>query len=375
MPLPTITWHNDKIRMIDQTRLPGELVYLEIDQLEILAEAIKSLRVRGAPAIGIAGAFGVLLSAQSAGDEAHEGFFAQLAHDVAFLRRTRPTAVNLGWALDRMLAVAQAHRGQPLSAVRAALQREALEIFEEDRQTCRALGRHGAELVPSQATAMTHCNTGALATADFGTALGVLFTAHAQGKKLHVIVDETRPLLQGARLNMWELQQEGIPCTLICDNMAAFYMQRNHIDFCIVGADRIAANGDTANKIGTYSLAVNAKHHGIPFYVAAPISTIDFAIASGQEIPIEERQPEEITNAFGRRTAPEGSQVYNPAFDVTPHELIAGIITEAGVVYPPFKRNLTGLNSKAQGSNSKSSEPVRLSSPPEIPLDTLIKKL
>ncbi|MGH7457349.1 MAG: S-methyl-5-thioribose-1-phosphate isomerase, partial [bacterium] len=209
--------------------------------------------------------------------------------------------------------------------------------------TCRALGRHGAALIPNPATVITHCNTGALATADFGTALGVLFTAHAQGKKLHVFVDETRPLLQGARLNMWELMQEGIACTLICDNAAAFVMQRQKIDCCIVGADRIARNGDTANKIGTYSLAVNAQKHGIPFYVAAPISTIDFSLATGREIPIEQRAAEEITKGFGRRTAPPDAVVYNPAFDVTPHELIAAIITEAGVVRPPYERHLPEL--------------------------------
>jgi methylthioribose-1-phosphate isomerase len=353
MPFTTIGWHHGKIRMIDQTRLPEQLVYLEIDQLEVLAEAIKSLRVRGAPALGVAGAFGVLLSAQAHHSNEKQDFFAKLADDIEFLRHTRPTAVNLGWALDRMHAVAQAHRASPVEKIREELQQEALRIFEEDRQTCRALGSHGAGLVPQQAIALTHCNTGALATADFGTALGVLFTAHAQGKKLHVIVDETRPLLQGARLNMWELQQEGIPCTLICDNMAAFYMQRRHVDFCIVGADRIAGNGDTANKIGTYSLAVNAHHHKIPFYVAAPVSTIDFSLASGGEIPIEERKPEEITNAFGRRTAPAGSRVYNPAFDITPHELITAIITEAGVVRPPFEINLRELNSKKQGPNLK----------------------
>lgn len=343
MPLTTIAWHNGKIRMIDQTRLPAELAYLEIDQLEALAEAIRSLRVRGAPALGVAGAFGMLLSAQAAPQNIKEEFFSRLEQDAEFLRRTRPTAVNLGRAVDHMLAAARQNAAEPIGQICARLQSEAFAIFEEDRQTCRALGRHGAELVPQSATVITHCNTGALATADYGTALGVLFAAHAQGKKLHVIVDETRPLLQGARLNMWELQQEGIPCTLICDNMAAFYMQRNPVDFCIVGADRIAANGDTANKIGTYSLAINARHHNVPFYVAAPISTIDFALASGKEIPIEERKPEEITTPFGRRTAPEGSRVYNPAFDVTPHELIAAIITEAGVIWPPFIGNLAPL--------------------------------
>ncbi|MGH7496521.1 MAG: S-methyl-5-thioribose-1-phosphate isomerase [bacterium] len=353
MPITTICWNHGKIRMIDQTRLPEELVYLEIDQLETLAEAIKSLRVRGAPALGIAGAFGVLLSAQSSPPGDKRAFFAKLADDIEFLRRTRPTAVNLGWALDRLRVVAQAHQAASLERIREELQQEAFKLFEENRQTCRRLGRHGAELVPQEATVITHCNTGALVAADFGTALGVLLTAHAQGKKLHVIVDETRPLLQGARLNMWELQQEGIPCTLICDNMAAFYMQRQHVDFCIVGADRIAANGDTANKIGTYSLAVNAQYHKIPFYVAAPISTIDVALATGDKIPIEERQPEEITGPFGRRMAPAGSRAYNPAFDVTPHELITAIITEAGVLRPPFEINLQRLTSKKQPSTLK----------------------
>ncbi len=343
MPVSTITWHNGKIRMIDQTRLPGELVHLEITQLDVLGEAIKSLRVRGAPALGVAGAFGTLLSAQLFHGEDKAAFFTQLERDMKYLRATRPTAVNLGWALDRMRDVAQSHLASSLAEIKAALREEAQMIFEEDRRTCRALAEHGATLVPQNATVMTHCNTGALATADYGTALGVLFAAHAQGKKLHVFVDETRPLLQGARLNMWELMNEGIDCTLICDNTAAFVMQRQHIDFCVVGADRIAANGDTANKIGTYSLAVNARQHGVPFYIAAPISTIDFNIRAGKEIPIEERSAEEVTAGFGRRTAPEGSRVYSPAFDVTPHELIAAIITEAGVIQPPFGQNLQAI--------------------------------
>lgn len=343
MPVSTIVWHNGKIRMIDQTRLPAELVYLEIAALEILGEAIKSLRVRGAPALGVAGAFGALLSAEKFHGGDKPAFFAQFERDIEYLRATRPTAVNLGWALDRMQRSAHAHREHPLAAIKAALHEEAQMIFEEDRRTCRALAEHGAALVPPNATIITHCNTGALATADYGTALGVLFAAHAQGKKLHVFVDETRPLLQGARLNMWELMNEGIDCTLICDNTAAFVMQRRRVDFCIVGADRIAANGDTANKIGTYSLAVNARQHGVPFYIAAPISTIDFGIRTGKDIPIEERSAEEVTNGFGRRTAPEGSRVYSPAFDVTPNEFIAAIITEAGVIRPPFEKNLKAI--------------------------------
>jgi methylthioribose-1-phosphate isomerase len=340
MPVTTIEWLENKVKIIDQTRLPAELIYLHIDQVEILGEAIKKLRVRGAPAIGIAGAFGVLLAIQHFHGENKNQFFAALDRAVDYLRGTRPTAVNLSWALERMRRTAEAHRREAIAQIKKLLFAEANKIYEEDRQTCRALGRHGAELIPNPATIITHCNTGALATADFGTALGVLFSAHAQGKKLHVFVDETRPLLQGARLNMWELMQEGISCTLICDNTAAFVMQRQKIGCCIVGADRIARNGDTANKIGTYSLAVNAQKHGVPFYVAAPISTIDFNINTGEQIPIEERVAEEVAEGFGKRTTPVGAQVYNPAFDVTPHHLISAIITEAGVIRPPYEQNL-----------------------------------
>jgi methylthioribose-1-phosphate isomerase len=343
MPVTTIEWLDNKVKLIDQTKLPAELVYLHIDAVEALGEAIKKLRVRGAPAIGIAAAFGVLLGVQNFFGDDKEKFFSELDRVVACLRGTRPTAVNLSWALARMRRTAEAHRHQPITQIKNELFSEANKIFIEDQQTCRAIGRHGAGLIPNSATIITHCNTGALATADFGTALGIIFTAHAQGKKLHVVVDETRPLLQGARLNMWELMQEGIPCTLICDNTAAFVMQRQKIDCCIVGADRIARNGDTANKIGTYSLAVNAQKHGIPFYVAAPISTIDFNIATGEDIPLEERAAEEITEGFGRRTAPQNACVYNPAFDVTPNDLIAAIITEAGVIRPPFGRRLPEL--------------------------------
>ncbi|MCG3119186.1 MAG: Methylthioribose-1-phosphate isomerase [bacterium] len=343
MPVTTIAWIDHKVRLIDQTKLPTDLVYLDIDEVETLGEAIKKLRVRGAPALGVAGAFGVLLGLQKFHDEEKAKFFLELQRVVTYLRGTRPTAVNLAWALERMQRIAEAHREQPLAQIKNALFAEANKIFVEDQQTCRAIGRHGAALIPDPATIITHCNTGALATADFGTALGVAFTAHAQGKKLHIIVDETRPLLQGARLNMWELLQENIPCTLICDNMAAFVMQRRKIDCCLVGADRIARNGDTANKIGTYSLAVNAQKHGVPFYVVAPVSTIDFNIASGQEIPIEERAAEEITEGFGRRTAPFNVEVYNPAFDVTPNDLITAIITEAGAIRPPYAQNLSKL--------------------------------
>jgi methylthioribose-1-phosphate isomerase len=347
MPVTTIEWLDNKVKLIDQTKLPGELVHLHVDQVEVLGEAIKKLRVRGAPAIGIAGAFGVLLGVQHFRGEDKNQFFTEMDRVISYLRGTRPTAVNLSWALERMRRTAETNEEKTISQIKQSLFVEAQKIFAEDRETCRALGRHGAALIPNPATIITHCNTGALATADFGTALGVLFTGHAEGKKLHVFVDETRPLLQGARLNMWELMQEGISCTLICDNAAAFVMQRQKIDCCIVGADRIARNGDTANKIGTYSLAVNAQKHRVPFYIAAPISTIDFSLATGKEIPIEQRAAEEITEGFGRRTAPPNAAVYNPAFDVTPHELIAAIITEAGVIRPPYENNLPELQSRS----------------------------
>ena len=340
MPVTTIEWRNNCIRMIDQTRLPSELIYLEIQEVDVLAEAIKSLRVRGAPAIGVAGAFGVLLIAQNYTNDSQNDFLDILKSRAAFLNATRPTAVNLSWAITRMLRVAEMNKSRPVSKIKTLLKAEAIAIWEEDRKTCRAIGKHGSGLIKDGFNVLTHCNTGALATADYGTALGALFTAREQGKKIHVYADETRPLLQGARLNVWELMNEGIEVTLICDNTAGFIMQQGKIDCAIVGADRIAANGDTANKIGTYTVAVLCKQHHIPFYIAAPYSTIDFNIKSGTEIPIEERAAEEITKGFGRRTAPENTKVYNPAFDVTPHEFIAAIVTEKGVIRPPFEINL-----------------------------------
>ncbi len=340
MPVTTIEWVNGKVRMIDQTRLPNELLYLEIDSVPVLAEAIKSLRVRGAPAIGIAGAFGMVLGVQHFEGEDKTAFLQELKRVGEALNATRPTAVNLSWAIRRMLNVAEQNAHLSVPEIQARLLEEAQLIWEEDRKICRALGRHGAELLKDGCNVLTHCNTGALATADYGTALGVVFAAHEQGKKLHVFVDETRPLLQGARLNMWELMHEGIEATLITDNTAAFVMQQGKVDCVILGADRIAANGDTANKIGTYNVAVLAQKHGVPFYVAAPYSTIDFSLSDGSQIPIEERPPEEVTEGFGRRIAPEGARVYNPAFDLTPHDLITAIVTEKGVVPPPFDVNL-----------------------------------
>ncbi|HEX9653505.1 MAG TPA: S-methyl-5-thioribose-1-phosphate isomerase [bacterium] len=340
MPVTTIQWVNGKVQMIDQTRLPLELVYLDISDVEVLAEAIKKLRVRGAPAIGIAGAFGVILGVQNFQGEDQAAFFKLLQQTADYLSTTRPTAVNLSWAVQRMKRVAEENHNLSVPDIKKRLLQEALTIWEEDRQTCRKLAEHGAQLIRDGFRILTHCNTGALATADYGTALGVVFTAKAQGKKVCVFADETRPLLQGARLNVWELMNEGIDVTLITDNTAAFVMQQRKVDCAIVGADRIAANGDTANKIGTYGVAVLAEKHGIPFYVAAPYSTIDFNIKNGSQIPIEERAPEEVTEGFGKRTAPPNTKVYSPAFDLTPHQLITAIITEHGVIEPPFDINL-----------------------------------
>ena len=340
MPVTTLQWVDGKIRMIDQTLLPTELKYLHIDNLEVLAEAIRNLRVRCAPAIGVAAAFGMVLAGQQAPYSDKKQFLAGLDNAASFLKATRPTAVNLAWAVDRLLKGVRQRENLDIPDLKRWLIDEAMALYGQDRDINRRIGAHGEKLIPQNAQVVTHCNTGALATVDYGTALGVIYSAHANGKKIHVWVDETRPLLQGARLNMWELAQENIDATLICDNMAAMVMRKHKIDLCIVGADRIARNGDTANKIGTYGLAVAARHHGVPFYVAAPISTIDFAIASGVEIPIEERAASEITHGFGRQTAPEGAKVYAPAFDVTPVELISGIITESGIISSPYELQL-----------------------------------
>ena len=317
------------LRLLDQTLLPTETLFLDCRDVETVFEAIRSLRVRGAPAIGIAAAYGVCLGAQA--DDWARGATAAAAR----LRTSRPTAVNLFWALDRMLA-----RLAAPGASRAALLAEAHALRTEDIAMCAAIGRHGAALLPERGGILTHCNAGALATGDHGTALAAIFQAHADGKGIRVYADETRPLLQGARLTAWELAQRGVPCTLICDNMAGLAMKSGKIHACIVGADRIAANGDAANKIGTYSVAVLAARHGIPFYVAAPSSTFDLTLATGDLIPIEERDPREITHGFGKQTAPAGIDVWNPAFDVTPAELIAALVTERGVLRPPFAESI-----------------------------------
>jgi methylthioribose-1-phosphate isomerase len=323
------------LRLIDQTRLPVELVEVDCFDVEAVWEAIRSLRVRGAPAIGIAAAYGVCLGVRKAIDSDNDTFFSRLDEVSCYLASSRPTAVNLRWAVDRLNRVALHERGRASPRnIRELLLREAHAIAEEDRQICRAIGRHGAALMVDGQGVLTHCNAGALATADYGTALAVFFSAQESGKRLHVYVDETRPLLQGSRLTAWELQQRGIDITLICDSMAAQVMREARVQAVVVGADRIAANGDTANKIGTYGLALLAAAHEIPFYVAAPLSTFDLSIASGDQIPIEQRDPNEITCSFGRRTAPEGIHVYNPAFDVTPARLIRAIVCERGLIQP-----------------------------------------
>lgn len=344
MAIPeTIGWRGDingELRLIDQTLLPGELREIACHDEPTVWEAIKSLRVRGAPAIGIAAAYGVVLGVRNS-LEAREQFAAGLSSTIAHLAASRPTAVNLFWALQRMerVGIAALETHQPREVVERLLE-EARAIHNEDRALCRAIGKHGSRLIANGSGVLTHCNAGGLATAEYGTALSVFFTCQDEGKSLHVYVDETRPLLQGARLTAWELLQRQIPATLICDNMAAQVMREKRVQAVVVGADRIAANGDTANKIGTYGVAVLAKAHGIPFYVAAPSTTFDLTISSGAEIPIEQRSPSEITEGLGRRTAPEGVQVYNPAFDVTPAELITAIITENGVIEPVNEGNI-----------------------------------
>ncbi len=328
------------VRMIDQTRLPVEFLEIDCRDVASVVEAIKMLRVRGAPAIGIAAAYGVCVGMQSAVDKDEAAFFAHLEEVVDLLAASRPTAVNLFWALDRMKQKATGLRGRPSPEIAEALLAEARTIHEEDRQICRDIGRHGAELLGDGDGVLTHCNAGGLATADYGTALAVMFAAAESGKRLHVFADETRPLLQGARLTAWELQQRQIDVTVICDSMAAVVMREGRVQAVVTGADRIAANGDVANKIGTYGVALLAAAHKIPFYVAAPISTFDMSLPDGSEIPIEQRDPKEITHGFGRRTAPEGVGVYNPAFDVTPAELIEALICERGIIRPVTREEI-----------------------------------
>lgn len=328
------------LRLLDQRKLPAQTLYLDYHSAEEVAHAIHDMVVRGAPAIGDSAAYGIAVEAfHFAGEDVH-ALRQRLAHADTILRASRPTAVNLFWALDKMAKVTQDPRWDNVAALQEALLQEAHTIAHEDALTCQQIGRYGAELVPEQATIIHHCNTGGLATMDYGTALGVIRTAHEQGKQVKVLVDETRPRLQGARLTAWELREYGIPHQVIADGASGHFMRRVGVDLCVVGADRIAANGDTANKIGTYNLAIAAKAHGVPFYVVAPLSTVDLATAHGDLIEIEERNAEEVTHIEGVLITPPQTAVGNPAFDVTPAEYITGIITEAGIIYPPFEQNL-----------------------------------
>ncbi|MBI3910800.1 MAG: S-methyl-5-thioribose-1-phosphate isomerase [Armatimonadetes bacterium] len=347
MPAPadtlTIDWVDGGVRLIDQRRLPEEFVLLDLRDYGDLAEAIRSMAVRGAPALGVAGALGVALAAAQMAGEREQVFWEGLAQAADHLRGTRPTAVNLFGGIERAFRAAAAHRAEGPAGAAAAALAEARTMIEEDIAANREMGRHGAALLPDQGNVLTHCNTGSLATVHYGTALGVVRAAVEMGHRLHVWVSETRPRLQGAKLTAWECQQLGISHTLIADNVAGWLMRQGRVDAVIVGADRVAANGDTANKIGTYSLAVLARAHRVPFYVAAPVSTIDRQLASGEAIPIEERSAEEVTTVSGRRITPPGVVAYNPAFDVTPARLISALITERGVARPPTTESLQEL--------------------------------
>jgi methylthioribose-1-phosphate isomerase len=367
-PPATLEWRGDAhtgfLRLLDQTRLPTEEVLLDCRTTEEIWQAIRRLSVRGAPAIGVTAAYGVVIGLQSGG----EPLLDEVERIVEYLASSRPTAVNLFWALERIRRTAREHADLARSELTERLFEEARAIEREDRAMCAAMGRHGADLLQDGDGVLTHCNAGSLATAGDGTALSVIFAAVRAGKNLHVFADETRPLLQGARLTSWELHQRGIPVTVICDSMAGWVMREGRIQAVVTGADRIAANGDAANKIGTYAVAVLARAHDIPFYVAAPSSTFDFALDTGEQIPIEQRAPEEITAGFGLRTVPPGVEVYNPAFDVTPARLISGLITERGVIAPvtpeAIRRTLGGASCEERSARGSARE--RLSSRPDF---------
>ena len=338
----TVDYINGKVVMIDQTRIPDELVVIELATPEAVAEAIKTMKVRGAPAIGVSAALGVALAARHSLTSDLQELYREVERAAQVLKGTRPTAVNLFWGIDRMVAAAHAciESGCTAHDMRESLDEFAGAMVEEDEEINRKLGAHGAELLPDEGHVLTHCNAGALACVSYGTALGVIRAATEAGKRIHVFADETRPRLQGMKLTCFELVSDKIPVTVIADNMAGSLMRKGRIDCVVVGADRIASNGDVANKIGTYSVAVLAHHHGIPFYVAAPTSTIDFKLVSGDDIPIEERSHDEVTHIDGHRICPLGVDVINPSFDVTPASLVTAIITEKGIAYPPSKQNL-----------------------------------
>jgi methylthioribose-1-phosphate isomerase len=351
MHLKTLEWISDgkgslvpgRIRMIDQTKLPGELVYIETADVKELWHAIKTLQVRGAPAIGVAAAMGVVIAVQGLDAKTGEELVREVNKAADYLAKSRPTAINLFWALERMKKVAAAAMNNEPRELKRILAEEAVKIRDEDAAMCRAIGQYGAALLKDGFTVLTHCNAGGLATAEYGTALSPIYVAQEQGKTIRVFADETRPLLQGSRLTAWELMQAGIDVTLICDNTAAHVMREGKINAVMVGADRIAANGDTANKVGTYGVAVAARAHNIPFYVLAPTSSWDLTLQSGKDIPIEHRDKGEVTKGFGKLTAPEHVKVYSPAFDVTPAELITAIVCEKGIAKPPFEKTLKEL--------------------------------
>ena len=340
MSTPTIQWANGSVKIIDQTKLPGNLEHVYCRDLPALWEAIKTLQIRGAPALGVAAAFGVLLGFKTFRGKDSKALLRHIDEVSSYIGTSRPTAVNLFNVLKEMKDVALDHRHCSVKEIQELLKEKAFEIYEEDRRVCRRMGELGADLIKPHASIMTVCNAGALATVDYGTALGVMYSARAQGKKFNVYACETRPLLQGARLTAWELLREKIDTTLICDNMAAVLMKQGKVDAIFTGADRIAGNGDTANKIGTYNLAVLARHHSVPFYIVAPRSTFDMNIQSGKDIPIEERHKNEVIHFSGVTSAPRDVKVYNPAFDVTDHALITAMITEAGIIRPPYQKSI-----------------------------------
>ena len=347
----TVEWdpQGPSVRLIDQRLLPGELRILTLRTPEEVAEAIRGMAVRGAPAIGAAAAFGLALAVRNSSAAKVDELWADLKRAAAVLRATRPTAANLAWALERVMRAAHTRLEDGPDAIRLAAEEEAQALADQDVETNQSIGRHGAGLLSDGDTVIHHCNTGALATVDYGTALGVIRTAHEQGKRVHVLVDETRPRLQGARLTAWELQQYGIPFEIIADGAAGFFLRSGRVACVLVGADRVAANGDVANKIGTYMLALAAHDNRVPFYVAVPASTIDLSLASGVEIPIEERTEDEVLDLAigGRAYAPTGSRARNPAFDITPHRLVTAFVTEAGVLRPPFTESLPSVFAEA----------------------------
>ncbi len=336
MPVPTIQWKNNRLKVIDQSALPHRLRFIYCNSVKSVWDIIREMKIRGAPLLGVAAAYGVYLGVRNS----EENLFKDLERAIKYLSTSRPTARNLFWALERMRKIAHLHEKEPPEKIKKVLLKEANKILKEDKEICRKIGKFGKSLIKNNDRILTHCNAGGLATADYGTALGVIFAAHEEKKKIRVYADETRPVLQGARLTAWELMREGIDTTLICDNMAAHLMAKRGIDKIIVGADRIAGNGDTANKIGTYNLALLAHYHKVPFYVAAPTSTIDVRIKSGKDIPIEERPPDEVRKIKNVYIAPKKVKVFNPAFDVTPNKFVTAIITEKGVLRKPFGQSI-----------------------------------